>query len=115
MWLLLRIEAPEYLKRGRGVIIGQLLDRRTDMLDLIVDHPTLAQQYERLVNEVNTPLRQTTSPIPAVHSRRKKVHKRLDKRPSITNKLNPLEWMLVTSSMNQKGSTSRLIILNFRG
>ena len=36
MWLLLRIEALEYLKRGRGVIIGQLLDRRTDLSDLIL-------------------------------------------------------------------------------
>ena len=48
-------EALEYLEQGRGVIISQLLDRRTDLSDLIADHPTLARQYEHLVNEVNTP------------------------------------------------------------
>src|SRR5467141_3662302 len=53
-------EALEYLEQGRGVIISQLLDRRTDLSDLIADHPKLARQYECLVNEVNTPLRQTT-------------------------------------------------------
>jgi hypothetical protein len=53
-------EALEYLEQGRGIIVNQLLDRHTDISDLIIDHPTLAQQYERLVNEVNTPLRQTT-------------------------------------------------------
>jgi hypothetical protein len=104
MWLLLRIEAPEYLKRGRGVIIGQLLDRRTDMLDLIVDHPTLAQQYERLVNEVNTPLRQTTSPIPAVHSRRKKVHKRVP--------LLPVQLLFILSKLIQVVLTAGQKTLN---
>jgi len=53
-------EALEYLEQGRGVIISQLLDRRTNLSDLIADHPALARQYECLVNEVNTPLRQTT-------------------------------------------------------
>ncbi|KAN0076282.1 CHAT domain containing protein [Elaphomyces granulatus] len=53
-------EALEYLEQGRGVIISRLLDRRADLSDLIVAHPMLAQQYERLVNEVNAPLRQTT-------------------------------------------------------
>ncbi|KAN0071674.1 CHAT domain containing protein [Elaphomyces granulatus] len=48
-------EALEYLEQGRGVIISQLLDRHTDLSDLIADHPTLARQYEHLVNEVNTP------------------------------------------------------------
>ncbi|KAN0067747.1 CHAT domain containing protein [Elaphomyces granulatus] len=53
-------EALEYLEQGRGVIISQLLDRRTNLSDLIADHPTLARQYECLVNKVNTQLRQTT-------------------------------------------------------
>jgi tetratricopeptide (TPR) repeat protein len=53
-------EALEYLEQGRAVIISQLLDRLTDLSDLIVDCPTLARQYECLVKEINTPLRQTT-------------------------------------------------------
>jgi hypothetical protein len=69
-------EALEYLERGRGVTISQLLDRHTDLSDLIVDHPTLAQQYECLVNEVNTPLRQTTHD--AATKRRREVAAELD-------------------------------------
>ncbi|KAN0086950.1 CHAT domain containing protein [Elaphomyces granulatus] len=56
-------EALEYPEQGRGVIISQLLDRRTDLSGLIADHPKLARQYECLVNEVNTPLRQTTHDV----------------------------------------------------
>jgi hypothetical protein len=40
----------EALEQGRGVIIGQMLDRRTDLSVLKAGHPTLARQYERLVN-----------------------------------------------------------------
>ena len=73
-------EALEYLEQGRGVIISQLLDRRTDLSDLIADHPTLARQYERLVNEVNTPLRQTTHDAAEVQAtkRRREAAAELD-------------------------------------
>src|SRR5467141_864203 len=64
-------EALEYLEQGRGVIISQLLDRRTDLSDLIADHPKLAGQYERLVNEVNTtPLTHNAADVPATKRHR---------------------------------------------
>jgi hypothetical protein len=65
-------EALECLEQGRGVIISQLLDRHTDLSDLIADHPTLARQYERLVNEVNAPLRQTTHDAAEVNATKRR-------------------------------------------
>src|SRR5206468_4070702 len=49
--------ALQYLERSRAVIIGQLLDRRSDISDLKGTHPEIAHQYQTLVDEVNTPLR----------------------------------------------------------
>ncbi|KAI5460955.1 CHAT domain-containing protein [Mariannaea sp. PMI_226] len=54
-------EAIEYLKQGRAVIIGQLLNDRSDLPSLHRDHPQLANQYQSLVDEVNTPIHQTTN------------------------------------------------------
>ncbi|KAN0071690.1 CHAT domain containing protein [Elaphomyces granulatus] len=66
-------EALECLEQGRGVIISQLLDRHTDLSDLIADHPTLAQQYERLIHEVNTPLTHNAAEVQATKQRREAV------------------------------------------
>ncbi len=37
-------DALEYLERGRAAIIGQLLDRRSDISFLAKDHPTIARR-----------------------------------------------------------------------
>ncbi|RKK88945.1 hypothetical protein BFJ71_g12645 [Fusarium oxysporum] len=51
-------DALRYLEKGRAVIIGQLMDSRSDLSLLERQHPDLACQYQQLRDEVNTPLRQ---------------------------------------------------------
>ncbi len=65
-------DALEYLERGRTAIISQLLDRRSDISVLAKDHPTIARQYESLVNEVNTPLHRITYDTPEVQATRRR-------------------------------------------
>ncbi len=50
-------KAISYLERGRAVIIGQVLDWRNDISKVYESHPALAQEYRRLVQLINTPLR----------------------------------------------------------
>ncbi|KAF5227665.1 hypothetical protein FAUST_11634 [Fusarium austroamericanum] len=54
-------EALECLEQGRAIIISQLLDDRNDLSSLRQDHSQLANRYQSLVDEVNTPTRQTTT------------------------------------------------------
>ncbi|WZH47126.1 CHAT domain-containing protein [Fusarium acuminatum] len=56
-------EALQYLEQGRAVIISQLLDDRSDVSSLCRDHPNLANQYQGLVNEVNSPICHTTHSV----------------------------------------------------
>ncbi|KAH7191136.1 CHAT domain-containing protein [Fusarium oxysporum] len=51
-------DALRYLEKGRAVIIGQLMDSRSDLFLLERQHPDLACRYQQLRGEVNTPLRQ---------------------------------------------------------
>ncbi|KAH8811038.1 CHAT domain-containing protein [Xylogone sp. PMI_703] len=48
-------DALQYLERGRAVIISKLLDHREDVSELMISHPTLARQYQTLVEVVNAP------------------------------------------------------------
>ncbi|KAH7131154.1 CHAT domain-containing protein [Dactylonectria macrodidyma] len=52
------VDALQYLEKGRAVIIGQLMDSRSDLSLLEQRHPDLACRYQQLRDEVNTPLRQ---------------------------------------------------------
>jgi tetratricopeptide (TPR) repeat protein len=49
-------EAVEILEHGRAIIIGRMLDDRSDVSELSREHPKLAQRYQSLVAEVNTPI-----------------------------------------------------------
>ncbi|KFY41367.1 hypothetical protein V495_04960 [Pseudogymnoascus sp. VKM F-4514 (FW-929)] len=49
-------EAIYYLENGRANIIGQLVDARSDLSTMAHQYPDLARRYERLRNEVNTPI-----------------------------------------------------------
>lgn len=57
-WLFLKAgllpEAVQYLEQGRTVIINQLLDDRSDISALYEDHPDLAEQFQNLVDELNS-------------------------------------------------------------
>jgi tetratricopeptide (TPR) repeat protein len=48
-------EAVECLEQGRAILISQLLDDRSDVSGLCQEHPKLAECYQSLVAEVNTP------------------------------------------------------------
>jgi tetratricopeptide (TPR) repeat protein len=48
-------EAVECLEQGRAIIISRLLDDRSDISGLCQEHPKLAERYQSLVAEVNTP------------------------------------------------------------
>jgi tetratricopeptide (TPR) repeat protein len=50
-------DALQYLEKGRAVILSQLVDSRSDVSDLAKQHPDLARRYQRLLDEVNTPVR----------------------------------------------------------
>ncbi|EWZ86328.1 hypothetical protein FOWG_09905 [Fusarium oxysporum f. sp. lycopersici MN25] len=56
-------DALQSLEQGRAVIISQLLDDRSDISLLCRDNPHLANQYQSLVNELNSPARQATPSI----------------------------------------------------
>ncbi|KAH7109907.1 hypothetical protein B0J13DRAFT_293914 [Dactylonectria estremocensis] len=73
-------EALEYLEQGRAVIISQLLDDRTDVSLLRRDHSQLADQYQSLVDEMNTHIRQTTPDVveTLIRKRRQEAAAKLD-------------------------------------
>ncbi|KAK4246224.1 CHAT domain-containing protein [Corynascus novoguineensis] len=48
--------ALEYLEKGRAVIIGQLVDARSDFSSLEQQYPDIARRYMYLRDEVNTPV-----------------------------------------------------------
>ncbi|KAH7115654.1 CHAT domain-containing protein [Dactylonectria macrodidyma] len=52
------VDALQCLEKGRAVIIGQLMDARSDLSFLEQQHPDIARRYQLLRDEVNTPLRQ---------------------------------------------------------
>ncbi|KAK4244031.1 CHAT domain-containing protein [Corynascus novoguineensis] len=49
-------EALEYLEKGRAVIIGQLVDARSDLSSLEQQYPDIARRYIYLRDEVNIPV-----------------------------------------------------------
>jgi hypothetical protein len=51
----LSYEAIRLLELGRGVIIASLNEMRTDISDLQQKHPQLADEYNSLRNQLNTP------------------------------------------------------------
>jgi hypothetical protein len=52
-------EAIELLELGRGVIVGFLLDDRSDIFILQTSFPEKTAAYDRLRNEVNTSIPET--------------------------------------------------------
>jgi tetratricopeptide (TPR) repeat protein len=56
-------KAVELLERGRGVILGLLMDDRRDNAELKAAHPTLHAQYESLRAEVNRTVDNITDQI----------------------------------------------------
>ncbi len=49
-------DALKYLEEGRTVILSQMIDSRSDVSDLAKKHPEIALRYEKLREEVNTPI-----------------------------------------------------------
>ncbi|KAH6665282.1 CHAT domain-containing protein [Plectosphaerella plurivora] len=60
-------DALKYLEQGRAVILGHLIDSRSDISSLAQNSPDLARRYERLRDEVNTPLRGGRHGVPETH------------------------------------------------
>jgi hypothetical protein len=61
-----QLEALKYLERGRTVIIGQLLDARSDLSSLRERSPDIAARYQKLLDEINASLRESEqNPIQA--------------------------------------------------
>ncbi|KAL2136726.1 hypothetical protein VTI74DRAFT_1767 [Chaetomium olivicolor] len=71
-------DALEYLEKGRAVIIGRLVDARSDFWSLEQHHPDMARRYMQLRDEVNTPigrLEQDAGRAQAISRRREAVAK----------------------------------------
>jgi len=49
------LDALRLLELGRSITNGQLLDYRSDISDLMVHHPTLAQEFDSLRQELDSP------------------------------------------------------------
>ena len=49
------VEALEYLEKGRAVIIGKLVDARSDLTTLLAQRPDVARRYQTLRDQVNAP------------------------------------------------------------
>ncbi|KAK0649103.1 CHAT domain-containing protein [Cercophora newfieldiana] len=47
------VDALEYLEKGRAVIIGKIVDARSDLSSLLKQCPDLAQRYEALSDQVS--------------------------------------------------------------
>jgi tetratricopeptide (TPR) repeat protein len=56
-------KAVECLEQGRAIIISRLLDDRSDVSGLCQEHPKLAECYQSLIAEVNTPFGNTKDNI----------------------------------------------------
>ncbi|MEV7782324.1 CHAT domain-containing protein [Kitasatospora sp. NPDC088351] len=54
--------ALQLLETGRGVLLGQALDTRSDLAELRHRHPGLAQRFEELRNQLDQPLDIVTTP-----------------------------------------------------
>jgi len=50
-------DALLYLEKGRTVILGQLVDARSDISSLARQHPNVARSYEELRDEISRPVR----------------------------------------------------------
>ncbi|KAF4546472.1 Pectinesterase [Lasiodiplodia theobromae] len=57
-------KALELLELGRGAIAGLMLDMRTDVSDLRLQHPVLADEFVLLRNELDSPTKETALPTP---------------------------------------------------
>jgi tetratricopeptide (TPR) repeat protein len=60
--------ALELLELGRGVIAGLLMEMRTDISDLKQDHREIAEEFESLRDELDSPTNGTTLFIPSDNS-----------------------------------------------
>ncbi|KAK2750080.1 hypothetical protein FQN57_004572 [Myotisia sp. PD_48] len=67
-------KAMEYLERGRGVILGLLIDSRSDISALKAEYPDLCAEYERLHADINS-IDSTTNQRPheSAHRRSKGI------------------------------------------
>lgn len=74
------IDALQYLEKGRATIVSQLIDSRSDVSALAQQCPDLARRYEKLRDEVNTPLDSSDGGVTTtqVVSRRREVIGELD-------------------------------------
>ncbi|KAH7159360.1 CHAT domain-containing protein [Fusarium sp. MPI-SDFR-AT-0072] len=66
-------DALRYLEKGRAVIIGQLMDARSDLSILEHQHPDIARRYQRLRDEVNSPVRQVGQDVVQAQSRTRRL------------------------------------------
>jgi hypothetical protein len=66
-------DALHYPERGRAVIIGQLVDARSDPSSLAQQHPDIAHRYEQLRDEVNKPHPRVETGVVDAHLRKRRV------------------------------------------
>ncbi|KAK7574550.1 hypothetical protein V3481_016530 [Fusarium oxysporum f. sp. vasinfectum] len=66
-------DAVLYLGQGRTVILGQLMDNRSDVSDLAKTHPEIALWYKELRNEVNTPTRSLEQDVAREHMLQQRI------------------------------------------
>jgi tetratricopeptide (TPR) repeat protein len=96
-------KALQYLEKCRAVIIGQLLDDRSDkyMSILIQQHPKIARRYKALVDDVNTPLHSLNrdSAGKQIFQRRREAKDELD---ACINEIRSLPGYELLSKLEQK-------------
>ncbi|KAB5581189.1 hypothetical protein GE09DRAFT_1213598 [Coniochaeta sp. 2T2.1] len=71
-------DALYYLETGRAVIIGQLVDARSDVSTLAQQRPDVARRYQELRDEINAPLRPEQEAAAQMPSRRREALSELD-------------------------------------
>ncbi|OQD86479.1 hypothetical protein PENSOL_c086G06413, partial [Penicillium solitum] len=110
-------EALRLLERGRGVILGLLMDDRSDTSELKVAHPDLCAQYESLRLEVNTRLESTESQRMSkqISTRRPKAVEELEKCIQYIRQLPGFEYFqngLSVEKMLAASNEGSIIVVN---
>ncbi|KAH9204251.1 CHAT domain-containing protein [Leptodontidium sp. 2 PMI_412] len=108
--------AIELLERGRGVILGLLINDRSDLAELEAKHPKLYQTYDKLRSKVNTNV--DNKAYPREYKRadeRREALKKLDEHVQKIRRLpdfGQFEKTLTVEQMRQCAAKGNIVIIN---
>ncbi|CAG9984579.1 unnamed protein product [Clonostachys byssicola] len=110
-------DALLHLEQGRAVILGQLMDGRSDIAGWATKKPKLARRYEKLRNKVNSPIRTQEQGTAGDRARQERIQSISDLNDCITKirKIPGYERFLrsqTTEQMKRCAREGSIVIIN---